>query len=453
MGAADMQCFVDKVVEAVKILDVPVTSSGGPGAARSHESRDLEDLTSYLEDASHQRYSCRVISICQRNSWRPLQVTEPMLDFIVQKHEISSSFSELPSCFYSRNLELEEVFGVPFTTSTKGSYHEALYTLRYPEFKMSDGKWVLRQSGLYHRYNTTTSQSLYILLNPMPRSQLQERVSAYLQEHSQETLTDPFWLHRLLLSTHLPAWRHYIAAQEKMFLPMANSTFATFIDEPLRLGYDTLSTIVGLQNRFLQVPVFMEHTSELLDELKEWLTDMSGPHSSQETIKLGTELRNHKRHCQAYARSAEYMQRRAQSVAQLLSDTLSFRDQVEAKIQNGSMIQLNKSAVFITALTLLYLPSSFVASIFGMNFFDYDGETKRLVGTSMVWIYVVASVALTSITMMFYYWLLKRDGALFKSLAPKVRVTADWVQTPFANMTRRLTSRGNAGVELKELPI
>ncbi|KAK8124552.1 uncharacterized protein PG998_000311 [Apiospora kogelbergensis] len=434
MSAEDLQCFVEKITEAVKILDVPITSSGGPSAARSHESTSLEDLTDYLEDASHQS------SICQRNSWRPLQITEPMLDLIVQKHGIGPSFSELPSCFYTRNLELEEVFGVPFTTSTQGSCHEVLYTLKYPEFKMSDGKWVLRQSGLYHRYNPTTSQSLYVLLNPMPRSQMQERVTAHLRDHAQATLTDPFWLHRLLLSTHLPAWRHYIAAQEKTFLPKANSTFATFIDEPLRLGYDTLSTLVGLQNRFLQVPVFMEHTSELLDELKEWLVDLSGPNPSRENVHLGTELRNHKRHCQAYARSAEYLQRRAQSVAQLLSDTLSFRDQVEAKIQNGSMIQLNKSAVFITALTLLYLPSSFVA-------------TQSLVGTSMVWIYVVASVVLTSITMMFYYWLLKRDGALFKSLAPRVRVTADWVQTPFASMTRRLTSRGNAGVELKELPI
>lgn len=143
--------------------------------------------------------------------------------------------------------------------------------------------------------------------------------------------------------------------------PQANSTFATFIDEPLRLGYDTLSTIINLQNRFLQVPVIMEHTCELLDELKGWLVDLSGPHTTQQTVNLGTELRNHKRHCQAYSRSAEYLQRRAQSVAQLLSDTLSFRDQVEAKIQNGNMIQLNKSAVFITALTLLYLPSSFVA--------------------------------------------------------------------------------------------
>lgn len=61
MSAEDLQCFVEKITEAVKILDVPITSSGGPSAARSHESTSLEDLTDYLEDASHQRYSCRVM--------------------------------------------------------------------------------------------------------------------------------------------------------------------------------------------------------------------------------------------------------------------------------------------------------------------------------------------------------------------------------------------------------
>lgn len=61
MGALYMESFVEKITEAVKIHDVPISSSGGLSAVRSHESKDLEDLTDYLEDASHQRYACRVM--------------------------------------------------------------------------------------------------------------------------------------------------------------------------------------------------------------------------------------------------------------------------------------------------------------------------------------------------------------------------------------------------------
>ncbi len=54
-------------------------------------------------------------SICQRNSWRPLQITRPMLDAVVAEHDIDSSFWELPSCFYQRGDHFEEVLCVPYT--------------------------------------------------------------------------------------------------------------------------------------------------------------------------------------------------------------------------------------------------------------------------------------------------------------------------------------------------
>lgn len=60
-------------------------------------------------------------SVCQRNSYRPLQITKSMLDVIVSHHEISESFWDLPSCFYRRSLDVEEVFCIPYTESSSGS--------------------------------------------------------------------------------------------------------------------------------------------------------------------------------------------------------------------------------------------------------------------------------------------------------------------------------------------
>ncbi len=45
-----------------------------------------------------------------------------MLDLVVARHDISSSFWDLPSCFYTRNLELEEGFCVPFSQSRDGPW-------------------------------------------------------------------------------------------------------------------------------------------------------------------------------------------------------------------------------------------------------------------------------------------------------------------------------------------
>jgi hypothetical protein len=57
-------------------------------------------------------------------------------------------------------------------------------------------------------------------------------------------------------------------------------------------------------------------------------------------------------------------------------------------------------------------------TLFGMNFFDLDDKTHRIVASPMIWIYIVASAALTGITMLLYYWVARRDGEQSR-LAPK----------------------------------
>ena len=142
----------------------------------------------------------------------------------------------------------------------------------------------------------------------------------------------------------------------------SGTTFTTYIEKELRIGYDNLNTLVSLQNRFLQVPAILNHAIDTLKELYVLLDEHPQLRMLPlETRQLTIQLRNQYSNCRAYSRTALYLQQRTQATATLMSDTLSFRDQVVAKEQNGTMLQLNKSAVFITMLTLFYLPASFVA--------------------------------------------------------------------------------------------
>lgn len=101
---------------------------------------------------------------------------------------------------------------------------EAAYTIRYPEFKPESNKWVIRQTGVYHRTNFKTSQSLCILLNPMPGANANKQAQDWLFDHSRDTDFDPVWLHRVLHETYLPSWRSYIAYYERQFLPMVRTS-------------------------------------------------------------------------------------------------------------------------------------------------------------------------------------------------------------------------------------
>jgi hypothetical protein len=170
--------------------------------------------------------------------------------------------------------------------------------------------------------------------------------------------SDPFWLHRVLFATYFPTWRKYIAVQEKRFLPLARSAIASFIDGQLGLGYDSLRTLTGLQTQFLEVSTILASATDVLDGLCALLSSGSMTSTDHTGVHF---YKNQRRECVANSHNASHLQERAQIVSKLLADTLLFRDQALAKQQNSNMLQLNKSAVFITTLTLVYLPSSFLA--------------------------------------------------------------------------------------------
>lgn len=231
---------------------------------------------------------------------------------------------------------------------------EISYTLRYPEYKAS-GEWTTRQTGIYHQLDVSNSRNLFIIFNPTPRSKVHCEVERVLRDQSMLIKSEPFWLHQTLFSLYSPSWRDYIRSLERRFLPIANTAFATFIDEPLRLNYDNLSALSNLEIRFLQISTIVESTTETIDGLCQLFDELSRPNSEAQN------LRNICRKCLVSSRTATNLKNRVQIMARLLSDTLLLRDQMVANQQNTNMFQLNKSAVFITTLTLLYLPASFMA--------------------------------------------------------------------------------------------
>lgn len=74
-------------------------------------------------------------------------------------------------------------------------------------------------------------------------------------------------------------------------------------------------------------------------------------------------------------------------------------------------------------------------SFFGMDFFAMDQEENKIVGTPMIWIFVVSAILLTVVTFIMYSWL-SRHEAFFRTMAPKKWMTAD---LNLRKLTRRMT--------------
>ncbi|EWG54138.1 hypothetical protein FVEG_17252 [Fusarium verticillioides 7600] len=405
-------CFVNEVTEPIRVISTGAgVSEEECSGAEVHQFSTLEQVQSHFSRTEILEQPYHFISICQRQSWKPLQVTKSMLSFIVDRFELKSRIWDVASSFYAKDFDVESTFCIPFTVSRDGSIAEVSYTIRYPEFKAAQGSWIIRQSGIYQRFNNETKQNLCILFNPIQGSKLHQVVQDCISKVSRNALKDAFWLHKQVFNTYFSSWRLYNTYLETRLLPIANKAVATWIEELTEAEYRHLTDLAYLESRLLQMLALLGSSDELLEGLsslcRNWHPDSTG-HDRQSAISGLTEFQNHQLKCRAYVRTAEYLQKLTEKNTQLLANTLSFREQLYAKAQNDNMLRLNKSAVFITTLTLFYLPASFAATFFGMNFFDLDDSGDQIVMTSMIWIYFVSSAGLTIGTLLLYHVLLNK---------------------------------------------
>ena len=345
-------------------------------------------------------------SICQENSWSKLQITRPILRRIVQHHEIDPGFLEVPLSFFDRETDEEQSFCVPWTLKESGDDFEIYYTFRYAEYKGHPNEpYVIRQTGVYQKFNLMEKTCLWILVNPVPDSAAHRRVVNALLNYQEEIEQNPLWLHCVIQGSYFPRWREYLAAYEKRLLPLADTTAAAFIAESLRVNHETLSELRSLESRFMPAPAILQSFSDTLSglgSLSEKLSVHNCIHANEVRL-FAISINNYHKQALTFIRTAKFLQQRSNNTATLVSDTVAFKNQGVAQEQNGNMLVLTRSAVFLTVLTLIYLPWTFMAGLFGTNFFMMDQDTYKFVTSPKLWIYFVSALVLTVCTMLLYY--------------------------------------------------
>ena len=130
------------------------------------------------------------------------------------------------------------------------------------------------------------------------------------------------------------------------------------INKPLRVDYDTLTRVRSLETKFLPLRAILTSFEEVvtgLEMLGSALLDRAHVQTNDQG-QAAFHLRSMRQYCQTYVRTALFLQQRSDGAAKLLADTLAFRNQGVAQEQNSSMLLLTRSAVFITVITLFYLP-------------------------------------------------------------------------------------------------
>lgn len=94
--------------------------------------------------------------------------------------------------------------------------------------------------------------------------------------------------------------------------------------------------------------------------------------------------------------------------AQLSWNQIAFQDtRTNMKIASATRRDGNQMRL-IALLTMVFLPGTFLASLFSMTFFNWDASEGEQIVSPYVWIYSVAVVPITAVVVGLWYYLTKR---------------------------------------------
>lgn len=101
---------------------------------------------------------------------------------------------------------------------------------------------------------------------------------------------------------------------------------------------------------------------------------------------------------------------------------MNLKNQKTAEMINYVMLRLTRETMddnvtiyVITLVTLIYLPSQWIATLLGMNLFQFDSAGGSLKVSKFLWIYVLTAVPLTALTVFWWQYQVRRQRRARKS--------------------------------------
>ncbi|KAK4912284.1 hypothetical protein LTR49_019285 [Elasticomyces elasticus] len=352
----------------------------------------------------------------QPTSWSTISVSKSVLETILLTHEVMPEFLDVVGCFQEKAASVDLAYCIPFVQKKQNDILEYAYGFKYPESNgRSDGgeQWSLRQGAIYHQYHVVEQRSVWIVINARPNSEALQRVSQHLAKIQSiaQSKQFPFAIDELILPAHLRMCKAYLRSHERTIIQLSTAMMGLRSQDVVRLHYEHLTKVRYIEEQCLPLKSVSEsfkRSIARLDMIREVIVAKEG------TAKLrvdGDWVSNMLEEWASISANLDFVLHRCTSTAQLLSDTLDVKSRREAEIQSASVFELTHLTVddsatvqVITVITLIYLASTSVATVFGMPFFDVDTPLDNLLVSRKIWVYFAVAAPLTVATIGYWRW-------------------------------------------------
>ncbi|KAL1984899.1 hypothetical protein VTN96DRAFT_8558 [Rasamsonia emersonii] len=376
-----------------------------------------------------------VLLSSQAGVFRDLRQTHVLFEqyWAINTREVALLSSQLVSSYHSRavtidgDMCLEICYNVSESLSYVANKMDPLDSTLSVNMNPRPADVLLQHNyePLYFRYNVVTGQTTYILLDA--RCERRELLHALGEKLSTSTRLHPFSLQTVILFSVLSTRTTEI---DNLFRRLL------WIESQLQEGSifeitdsEKFARYIQLLHKMARSLITLEHNNQrdrsnvdrlLRDHTRLWKLSRVYPGAHKHSI----DVRSHERvrdnllclrdFCTDRERQILTLQRRTQDFITLLYNLITGHDSAtNLRIADESKKD-STSMKIIAAVTMFYLPATFVCSLFGTNLvaLDTSGPAEpTFVVSKMWWLYFVFAVPLTVVTMLgFVAWRRWREG-------------------------------------------
>ncbi|KAI9768405.1 MAG: hypothetical protein M1839_004122 [Geoglossum umbratile] len=261
----------------------------------------------------------------------------------------------------------------------------------------------------YSRYNLKTGQTTFVILDSQPSfrtqvSALEEAVKSPSPRLHPFTLHIAVIFHALSLGTsRMENVLKRLLAIEKRLLEgsLFEITESDQFSKYTQILHEMSRSLITLESRTERIVANIENLLSDHEKILKVVSAGNGkgmfPLDLKAHERIGDGLRCLKDRCFDRARRARNLKQRVQNFITLLYNLMASRDSltnIRIAVQSTKIAQETRRDSFsmktIAVVTMLYLPATFVSSVFGTNFFAATGDGLGLTTITLgVWVWAV----------------------------------------------------------------
>ncbi|KAH8890572.1 hypothetical protein GQ53DRAFT_650201 [Thozetella sp. PMI_491] len=355
--------------------------------------------------------SCR--SIHSDRTISPLRITSELASTIFKEYEVRSEFLQVLLSFGDEPHHSEASSSKHLHVLTDDGQYVLLYKLNFVEENLRGGQdpWSFRQVGMYHHHKSNFD--LFIVIHCTKSTAFYSRLASLTSANEDtpgpsgtllRTLRQrPESLHSLLLSCYYGNWRLHLRYLGQMFDEINDKAMVDNADRLIQASYPVVQSLRNINDFIHFANACCRNNIAVLDNLAECA---SFSDSMQLRMRAGGQsLREH-------LESSSALQDRIENLIELVGYTLTLHNQLETskldkeirdmtqKLQDLTQTTVDDSSIvrLITIVSAIYLPGTFVGGIFGMNFFVFDTEARKIVISHDFWIFILVWLGLSALT-------------------------------------------------------